>query len=270
MKKIFLFLFLIINVNSVYASDNNIVKLLSTTSTRDSGLYGYILPIFENEFNIKVYVIATGTGQALKNAQNCNGDLLITHATELESEFVKNGFGISRHNLMYNDFILVGPKHHSNNIKKSKNIIEAFNLISDNKEKFISRGDNSGTNISELNIWNKTNVDIQKYSGDWYLETGQGMGATLNIAIATDSFVYTDRSTWQKFNNKQEHVVVYENDPMMFNQYGVVQINPKHCNMTNYNYSNIFFKWITSKKGQELIRSYKLNGKSLFIPNFSE
>ena len=270
MKNIFLYLFFIIYIGSSHAADDNIVKLLSTTSTRDSGLYNYILPVFENENNIKVYVIATGTGQALKNAQNCNGDLLITHAYKLESEFVKNGFGISRHNLMYNDFVLVGPKDHFDIIRKSENIVEAFILIANNKDKFISRGDNSGTNISEHKIWNKAKIDIQKYSGDWFLETGQGMGATLNIAIATNSYVYTDRSTWLKFNNKQEHTIVYENDSMMFNQYGVVQINPKYCTMTNDYHADILFKWITSKKGQELIRSYKLNGKSLFVPNFHE
>jgi tungstate transport system substrate-binding protein len=270
MKKALLCLFLVSCINFVHASDENIIKLLSTTSTRDSGLYSHILPMFENEYNIKVYVIATGTGQAIKNAQNCNGDLLITHADKLENKFVKNGFGLSRHNLMYNDFILVGPKDKSNEFRNAKDIIEVFSLIAKNKNKFISRGDNSGTDISEHEIWQKTNIDIQKHSGDWYLKTGQGMGATLNITIATNSYTYTDRATWLKFNNKQQHVIVFENDPLMFNQYGIVKINPKHCKMNSYYYSNIFFKWITSAKGQGIIGSYKLNGKTLFTPNFND
>ena len=272
MKKIIIYIFCMFCVNHgyCYGSDNNIIKILSTTSTRDSGLYKYILPIFEKKYNAKVYVIATGTGQAIKNAENCNGDLLITHAQELEINFVNNGFGISRHNLMYNDFVLIGPNTKIDLIKKSKNIIDAFNLIAMSKYKFISRGDNSGTNISEKKIWDLTNIDIKKNSGKWYLETGQGMGATLNVAVATDAYAYTDRATWLKFKNKQDHIITYEGDSRMFNQYGIVKINPTHCKNINYKYSNLFFSWITSKQGQKLIKNYKFNDKVLFVPNFNE
>ena len=268
MRIFFYFLIFISSINSGYASNNNVLKVLSTTSTRDSGFYNYLLPKFEEQHKVKVYVIATGTGQAIKNAQNCNGDILITHAPDLEKEFVKNKFGVSRHNLMYNDFVLIGPKTQLRELQKLTNITDVFSYLAFNKIKFISRGDNSGTNISEHKIWNLSNINIKNHSGDWYLETGQGMGATLNIAVATNSYVYSDRATWLKFKNKQNHMIVYENDHLMFNQYSIVQINPKYCTMINNKLADTFFKWITSKDVQQLIKNYKLDGKSLFVPNF--
>ena len=260
-------IFIFSNIN-IANSDSNTIKILSTTSTRDSGFFKYILPKFEKQFNANVYVIATGTGQAIKNAINCNGDILITHAIDLEQKFVKDGYGNSRHNLMYNDFVLVGPK----NKKKfdTKNILDVFKIIAKSELKFISRGDNSGTDISEKKLWGLADINISNQSGSWYLETGQGMGPSLNIAIATNAFIYTDRATWLKFQNKQDHQIKFSGDKKMFNQYGIVKINPEHCNNLNVKYSDLFFKWITSKQGQSLIYNYQYNGQPLFFPNHND
>ncbi len=268
MRYFIIFFISIIFDISISHSDNNIIKILSTTSTRDSGFFNYILPKFEKQFNANVYVIATGTGQAIKNAINCNGDILITHATDLEEQFVKDGFGDSRHDLMYNDFIIIGPKN--KNISDSNNILDVFKNIAKSELKFISRGDNSGTDISEKKLWELADINITNHSGSWYLETGQGMGPSLNIAIATNSFIYTDRATWLKFQNKQEHEIKFSGDERMFNQYGIVKINPDHCDNLNLMYSNLFFNWITSKHGQSLINNYKYNGHPLFFPNHND
>ena len=266
MKK-FLLICLFFSVN---LSADTQLKVLSTTSTRDSGLYDYIIPYFEEKFDIEVSVIATGTGHAINNAKQCNGDILITHAKTIEEDFVKKGYGSSRSDLMYNDFVVVGPMKDPTNIKNSNKVSEVFDKIKNSQSKFVSRGDESGTHLSELRIWNNAISSLPNaYIDKWYLESGQGMGATLNIAVGLNAYTYTDRATWLKFENKQNHLILYANDEIMKNQYGIVKINPKYCMNINHNASNLFYNWIVSEEGQDLIGSYKLNNQVLFKPNYN-
>ena len=245
------------------------LKILSTTSTRDSGFYAYILPFFEEKFNIQTFTISTGTGQAIMNAKNCNGDILITHAENLENKFVEENYGISRNNLMYNNFIIIGPSKFKSLFLSITDVKDAFKLIYEKKLKFVSRGDKSGTHISEKKIWSRADIDVNKI-GSWYLKVGQGMGSTLNIAIAMDALTYSDSATWLKFSNKQSHKILFNKDTMMMNQYGIVLINPKYCNNINHNSARLFHDWILSNEGQSLIRNYKYENMSLFIPNYKE
>jgi len=246
----------------------NSLLIQSTTSTRDSGLYNFILPEFEKKFGIKVYVAAFGTGQAIKNVENCDGDILISHAATLEEKFVKNGYGISRHNLMFNDFILVGPQNDPAKIRNLSNIGKILSKIAKTESIFISRGDNSGTHISELRLWKMSKIKPLKYNGLWYLQSGQGMGATLNIAVAKNAYTYTDRATWLKFANKRSHMVLFENIKILRNQYGIVRLNPSHCPNINHKNAQIFFRWITSNDGQSLIKDFNINGEKVFFPNY--
>tara|TARA_B110000444_G_scaffold259872_1_gene304979 strand:+ start:2272 stop:3093 length:822 start_codon:yes stop_codon:yes gene_type:complete len=266
--KIVLYLVLVFNIFSLnsFAGEKSL-WIQSTTSTRDSGLYSFILPIFEKKFNIKTYVVAVGTGQALQNAKNCDGDVLIVHSKELELKFINDGYGTKRNNLMYNDFVIIGPSRNPAEISFNDNISITFNKIAKTKSIFVSRGDNSGTHLAEMNIWNIANFDPVPFSGEWYLNTGQGMGPTLNIAIGMNAYSLTDRSTWLRYNNKLNHVVLYDDDIHLFNQYGIVTINKNHCDNLNHESAQIFTDWILSKEGQELIGSFKVNGRQLFKPN---
>ena len=266
--RILLLFFLFSNIS--YGSDSHTIKLLSTTSTRDSGLLEYLLPNFEQKYNVKVHVIALGTGQALQSAEKCNGDILLTHAPNLEKEFIYKGYGISRNEVMYNDFVIIGPKHDPADIQSLKSIIKVFERIYITNSSFISRGDGSGTNISENKIWNATSINPNNYSGEWYLESGQGMGATINIAIGIDAYTYTDRATWLKFNNKSNHIILFEGDSLMFNQYSLLKLNPKECiNADNQNINHLH-DWMLSKEGQILIGNYMYNGNRLFVPNYKK
>jgi tungstate transport system substrate-binding protein len=250
------------------ANEQNVLWIQSTTSTRDSGLYNFIIPKFEEKYNIKVFVVAVGTGQALQNAKNCDGDILIVHATDLERKFINDGYGISRSNLMYNDFIIIGPANNPADINIIDKIPIVFNKISKTNVKFISRGDSSGTHLAEMNLWDMARIDPSLYSGKWYLSTGQGMGSTLNIAVGLNAYTFTDRATWIRFNNKENHQIIFENDPNLFNQYGVVKINPKHCKNLNHSSADLFHDWVLSKEGQDLIAEFTLNGRQLFTPNY--
>ena len=242
------------------------LKILSTTSTRDSGFYNYILPIFEKKFDIKTYTINTGTGQAIMNGKNCNGDILITHSKYLEDNFVKNGYGLSRKNLMHNRYVLIGPAKYKELFENTRSVIDAYNIIYSNKIKFVSRGDESGTHLSEKKIWNNANLNLNS-ENLWYLSVGQGMGPTLNMAIAMNSVTYSDIATWLKFANKGDHVILFEGDDMMINQYGITLINPNHCKNINHDDAKIFHKWMLSDEGQRIIGQYKYNNIPLFRPN---
>ena len=242
------------------------LKILSTTSTRDSGFYNYILPIFEKKFDIKTYTINTGTGQAIMNGKNCNGDILITHSKYLEDNFVKNGYGLSRKNLMHNRYVLIGPAKYKELFENTRSVIDAYNIIYSNKIKFVSRGDESGTHLSEKKIWNNANLNLNS-ENLWYLSVGQGMGPTLNMAIAMNSVTYSDIATWLKFANKGDHVILFEGDDMMINQYGITLINPNHCENINHDDAKIFHKWMLSDEGQRIIGEYKYNNIPLFRPN---
>ncbi len=270
-RKITTFLSLIVAislVNSGLLAADKTLWIQSTTSTRDSGLYKYLLPFFERDFQIKTYVIAVGTGQAIENAKNCDGDVLIVHSKDQELKFVKDGYGSDRYDLMFNDFVIIGPSSNPANINTTDTISSIFSKIANSRSKFISRGDDSGTHLSELKLWNIANLDPLPFSGKWYLNTGQGMGSTLNIAIGMDGYTLTDRSTWVRYSNKKNHLILYENNPNLFNQYGIIKINKKHCKDINHNAARIFIDWILSKKGQDLIGSYKLNDNQLFTPNY--
>ncbi len=247
---------------------DNILKILSTTSTRDSGFYDYIIPEFNKIYDIEVYVIATGTGHALDNARKCNGDILITHSPRLEKDFVSSGHGVDRAPFMLNDFIVIGPKNDPAKISKSINVISAFQKLYKAKAVFISRGDNSGTHLSELNIWSQSGYNPKIHSGEWYLESGQGMGATLNVAIGSNSYTYTDRATWSNFDNKQNHIILYSGDKNMINQYSITRISPTKCPNIDIENSNLLRNWLISNDGQTAIREFKINNETMFMPNY--
>ena len=265
---LFMLVFLFLLLGSPKTSfSKEFITLQSTTSTQNSGLYDYILPIFSDKYNIDVRVVAVGTGQAIKNAQNCDGDVLIVHSQTSEENFVESGYGLYRQNLMYNDFIIIGPQNDPAEINSSQNAFEVFKKIYNAKSVFSSRGDESGTHKAEIKIWNEINLETNKFNGNWYRELGLGMGATLNVAVQMDAYALSDRATWLAFNNKRDHKVLFEGDKSLFNQYGIIPVNPKKCPTVKFNLSEKFIYWMLSKEGQNKIASFKVNGHQLFFPN---
>ena len=265
---VFLLIFLFSLLGSIKISfSKEFITLQSTTSTQNSGLYDYILPIFSEKYNIDVRVVAVGTGQAIKNAQNCDGDVLIVHSKTSEENFVDSGYGLYRQNLMYNDFIVIGPENDPAEINSSQNAFEVFKKIYNAKSVFSSRGDESGTHKAEINIWNEINLETNKFNGNWYRELGLGMGATLNVAVQMDAYVLSDRATWIAFNNKRDHKILFEGDKSLFNQYGIIPVNPQKCPTVKFNLSEKFIYWMLSKEGQNKISSFKINDHQLFFPN---
>jgi len=244
---------------------NETILIQSTTSTKNSGFFEYILPIIEKDIGITANVIAVGTGAAIKNAERCNGDLLIVHAKDREEAFVAAGFGATRKDLMYNDFVLVGPSNDPADVKTSLTPNEAFTRIAVGRQKFISRGDDSGTNIKELKLWKLTGIKPQNFSGDWYFETGSGMGTTLNIGVELGAYVFTDRATWISFRNKQDFRILFQGNKNLFNQYGVIPISPINCPETKISETIHIIDWFTSLKGKTAIKNFKLNGQQLFF-----
>ncbi len=243
------------------------ILVQSTTSTANSGLYDYLLPTFKNDTGITVNVVAVGTGQAIKNAKNCDADVLLVHAKPAEEKFVAEGFGLNRRDLMYNDFIFVGPPSDSASIAGGRSAIAALTKIAASQAKFASRGDNSGTHKKEKALWRKAGLDPRQQSGRWYLETGSGMGATLNAAVGSGAYAMTDRATWISFGNKQDFEILVEGDDMLFNQYGIIAINPNKCAQVKSEAAQKFVDWMLSAKGQAAIASYQLAGQQLFFPN---
>ena len=239
----------------------------STTSTANSGLYDHLLPAFERDRDIKVRVVAVGTGQAIRNARNCDGDVLLVHAKSAEEAFVAEGFGVRRFDLMYNDFVLVGPKFDPAAIIGKTSISEALVQISRAAVPFASRGDDSGTHKKEQSLWGVAGVDAEAWSGKWYRSTGSGMGATLNIATGMGAYTLTDRATWISFKNKGDFVVAVEGDENLFNQYGVILVNKEKCPDVKSTEGQAFIDWLLSPEGQELIGSYRIGGQQLFFPN---
>ena len=208
-----------------------------------------------------------GTGQALKNGRNGDGDVLLVHAKSAEEQFVAEGYGVKRFNVMYNDFVIVGPKSDPAMLNGEKNILLALKKIASLKTAFASRGDDSGTNKKELQLWQKSGINISKHSGVWYRETGSGMGATLNIAAGMGAYTLTDRATWLAFKNKRQMKILSQGDPLLFNQYGVMLVNPNKHPHVKAELGKAFIKWLTGKQGQLAIAEYKLNGTQLFFPN---
>jgi tungstate transport system substrate-binding protein len=252
--------------NPAAAQDESII-VQSTTSTQNSGLYDHILPMFQQKTGIQVNVVAVGTGQALENGRRGDGDVLLVHAKPAEEKFVAEGYGVKRHDVMYNDFVIVGPASDPAGVKGMDDAPAALGKIADEEAIFASRGDDSGTHKKELSLWGAAGVDPSEASGTWYRETGSGMGATLNAGIGMDAYVMTDRATWISFGNKANHEILVEGDEALFNQYGIIMVNPeKHPNV-NVEAAQTFIDWILSDEGQNAIASFKVEGEQLFTPN---
>ena len=264
-KNLFLLVLLFTLPKLGFGKESLIIQ--STTSTYNSGFYNYILPIVKSKINVDAHVVSVGTGAALKNASNCDGDVVIVHAKERELNFVKKGFGINRKDLMYNDFIIIGPKENPAEINDKDNPLEAFKKIFKTSSIFVSRGDDSGTHFKEMSIWKKTKLNPLKFSGRWYRETGSGMGATLNLANGMGAYTITDRASWINFNNKDELKMFTEKSDILFNQYGITLVNPARCPNVKFNIANKFIKWLTSPEGQTKIKAFKVKGEQLFFPN---
>ena len=243
------------------------ILLQSTTSTLNSGLYDSLLPEFTAQTGIIVHVVAVGTGKALANGRNCNGDALLIHATADEIAFVEQGFGLYRRDVMYNDFVIVGPENDSAGIAQSTAITDALIAIGQTQAPFASRADDSGTHKTELRLWQAANFDPAPASGTWYLETGTGMGATLNLAVEKQAYALTDRATWLAFANKQRHKILFEGDARLFNQYGIIPISSAACPGVKEALAIRFADWLVSEAGQQAIGSYKKTGSQLFMPN---
>ncbi|MGC1856905.1 MAG: substrate-binding domain-containing protein [Pseudolabrys sp.] len=245
------------------AQEKSIV-IASTTSTQDSGLFEYLLPIFQQKTGIAVKVIDQGTGQALDTGRR--GDAFV-HAKSAEEKFLAEGQGVKRYPVMYNDFILIGPKSDPAGIK-GKDVIKAFRTIKEKQAPFVSRGDRSGTHIAELALWNKdAGIEIEKEKGTWYKSIGQGMGAALNMASASNAYVLSDRGTWLSFKNKCDLQIIVEGDKRLFNQYGVILVNPEKHPSVKKDLGQQFIDWLVSPDGQKAIANYKINGEQLFHPN---
>ena len=250
------------------AQDKSIV-VASTTSTQDSGLFGHILPLFKQKTGIDVKVVAQGTGQALDTARRGDADVVFVHAKSLEEKFVSEGNGVKRNPVMYNDFVIVGPTHDPAGIKGT-DVVTALKTIRDKQANFISRGDKSGTHNAELNLWRKAGIDIAKDKGPWYKEIGQGMGAALNMASAGNNYALSDRATWISFKNKADLAIAVEGDKLLFNQYGVILVNPqKHSNVKK-DLGQQFIDWIIGPEGQQAIGAYKIEGQQLFFANATD
>ena len=253
----------------VLAEDNFIV-VASTTSTEDSGLFGYLLPKFQEKTGITVKVVAQGTGQALDTARRCDADVVFVHAKAQEEKFLNEGYGVKRFPVMYNDFILVGPKSDPAHVGGMKNVADALHKIKDANAPFISRGDRSGTHTAELKLWQDAGIDVEKDHGDWYKSIGQGMGAALNTAQASEAYVLSDRGTWIHFKNKGDLEIVVQGDKRMFNQYGVILVNPQKCPTVQAQLGQQFVDWVVSPDGQKTISDYKIDGEELFYPNAND
>ncbi len=251
---------------SAFSKDRSIL-VQSTTSTANSGLYDYLLPLFESKTGIKVNIVAVGTGQAIRNASNCDADVLLVHAKSAEEKFVRDGYGTQRHDLMYNDFVIVGPAQDQAKIEGLDNAISALHKIAGKSAVFASRGDNSGTHKTEMQLWKESAIDPTSDSGKWYRETGSGMGATLNIAVGMGAYAMTDRATWINFKNRGDHKILVQGDDRLFNQYGVTLISADNCPHANVTQGTQFIDWLVGDEGQSEIANYRLNDQQLFYPN---
>jgi len=247
------------------SADERFITLSSTTSTQDSGLFGYILPIFHAATGIDVHVVAVGTGQALAIGMRGDADALLVHDRIGEDKFVAEGYGIDRRNVMYNDFVIVGPNADPAHIRGLKDARTALAQIAAAKAPFASRGDDSGTNRMELRLWKSAGIQPDPHSG-WYRDLGQGMGPTLNIAAAMNAYTLTDRATWANFKNRQDLEILTEGDPALFNPYGSILVNPAKWPQVKFSDAKMWHEWLTSKPGLDAITSYKIDGEELFFP----
>ena len=243
------------------------IVVAAGTTIQDSGLFRHILPLFQNKTGIAVKVVTQGTGQALDTARRGNADVVFVHDRAQEEKFVAEGHGVRRFDVMFNDFVLVGPQTDPAGARGTKDITVALRRIAETKTPFISRGDLSGTHLTEMALWKAANIDLGQVRGSWYREIGQGMGAALNIASASDAYVLSDRGTWLSFKNRGNLTIVVEGDQRLLNQYGVILVNPAKHPYVKYDLGQAFIDWITGPEGQAAIASFKINGEQLFFPN---
>lgn len=249
------------------AAEGPFITLASTTSTENSGLFGYLLPKVTAATGITVHVVAVGTGAALDMGKRCDADALLVHAKPQELKYVAAGYGVDRHDVMYNDFVIVGPKSDPAHVRGMKNAAAALAKIAADHATFLSRGDDSGTNIKELALWKDAHVNPKSASGGWYKETGSGMGETLNTTSAMNGYTLADRATWISFRNKGDLAILVEGDPRLFNQYGVMLVNPARCPKAKTDLARKFEDWLLSPQGQQVVASYRLEGHQLFHPD---
>ena len=253
-------------MNTTRAARSFIV-VQSTTSTQNSGLFERILPMFTAASGVEVRVVALGTGQAINNARNGDGDVLLVHARAAEEKFIADGDGVMRSDVMYNDFVIVGPANDPAGLAGIRDVSVALTKLARAQTPFVSRGDDSGTHKKELSLWRVARIDPAEHSGRWYRETGSGMGATLNAAVAMTAYTMTDRATWIAFNNKSDFKIHVEGDSRLFNQYGIILVNPKKHSHVKAALGQQFIDWILSSTGQQAIADYRRDGQQLFFPN---
>jgi len=263
------FLFVLLGFGAGASAEDKSIVVASTTSTQDSGLFGHILPLFQAKTGIAVKVVAVGTGQALEIGRRCDADAVFVHAKPEEEKFVAEGYGVKRFQVMYNDFVLVGPKSDPARVRGGKDIVAAFRAIDRAGAPFLSRGDESGTNVAELAIWKAAGLDPAHTKPSWYRAVGQGMGATLNMASSAEAYTLSDRGTWISFRNKGDLEILVEGDNRLFNQYGVILVNPQKCPAVKKDWGQAFIDWLVSPEGQNALGSYKVDGHQLFFPNAS-
>lgn len=248
-------------------AETDFLTIASTTSTDHSGLYEHLLPVYEKKTGVRFRVVAVGTGQAIRNAMRGDADLLIVHHRESEERFVAEGYGLERRDLMYNEFVLVGPREDPAKVSEADDIAEALRRVSRSGLTFVSRGDDSGTHKRELEIWAKAEVRVRPASGDWYWEAGAGMGPTLNMAAARNAYVLSDGATWAAFGNRQDLVVLYRDDPLLHNQYGIIVVNPDRHSHVKWERARAFSDWLLSEDGQRMIAEFRIGGEQVFFPN---
>jgi tungstate transport system substrate-binding protein len=268
-RRIFLVLLLALSGGFVHAQERYIT-VASTTSTEQSGLFGYILPIFQTKTGIQVRVVALGTGQALDLARRGDADVAFVHARAAEEKFVAEGNGVRRFPVMYNDFVLIGPKGDPAKIAGGRDIIEALKKIQAAQAPFVSRGDKSGTHMAELDLWKAAGIELDKAKGPWYRDTGQGMGPALNTAGSMNAYLLADRATWLAFKNRGDLAILVEGDKRLFNQYGVILVNPAKHPTVKKDLGQAFIDWLVSPEGQKAIGDYKIGGEQLFFPNAAQ
>jgi tungstate transport system substrate-binding protein len=248
-------------------AQQNFITVASTTSTEQSGLFKHLLPVFEKKTGTQVRVVALGTGQALDMGRRGDADVVFVHDKVAEEKFVADGFGVRRFEVMYNDFVLVGPKADPAKIAGGKDITDAYKKIAGSNSPFASRGDKSGTHAAELRLWKEAGIDPNTGKGSWYRETGSGMGPTLNTASAMNAYSFTDRGTWLSFKNRGDLLIVVEGDQKLFNQYGVMLVNTAKHPHVKKDLGQAFVDWLISPEGQQTIAAYKIGADQLFFPN---
>lgn len=267
LRKLGLALLILACLAAARAEPGASITVASTTSTEQSGLFGYLLPRFTEATNIGVKVVAVGTGQALDIGRRGDADVVFVHDRPAEDKFMSEGQGVKRFDVMYNDFVIVGPKSDPAHIAGDKDVADALRKIAAAKAPFISRGDRSGTHEAELRLWKQAGIDIAGAKGDWYREIGQGMGPALNMASSSNAYLLADRGTWLSFKNRGDLAILTEGDKRLFNQYGVMLVNPDKHPAVKTKEGQAFIDWLVSPKGQEIIASYKVGGEQLFFPN---